>query len=332
MHFEPEDFRVDEVPLYAPVGEGDHTFVLVEKRLRTTEDVARALARAAGVRPRDVGYAGRKDRVAVTTQWFSVPGLDPTRARELPLTGARVLEAARHGHKLRTGHLRGNRFCIVVEGGDADAARARVEALVRDGLPNRFGGQRFGRDGRNPERARRVLAGEDPKADRRSARFLISALQAQVFNAVLAEREPPLSRLEAGDVAVVHESGGLFVVEDPAAEQPRADAFEISPTGPIFGTRRPQPADAVARRERAILSRFGIDPENLRAPRGIPLRGARRPLRVRPDEAQVRATPRGVELQFTLPPGSYASVLLEEVFGGDASPESDDTPSGNRVS
>ena len=88
LRFEPEDFRVDEVPLYAPTGQGDHTFVRVEKRMRTTEDVARALARVAGVRPRDVGYAGRKDRVAVTTQWFSVPGLDPARARELALAGA----------------------------------------------------------------------------------------------------------------------------------------------------------------------------------------------------------------------------------------------------
>ncbi len=332
MRFEPEDFRVDEVPLYAPTGEGEHTSVRVEKRLRTTEDVARALARAAGVRPRDVGYAGRKDRVAVTTQWFSVPGLDPTRARDLTLAGARVLEAARHGHKLRTGHLSGNRFRIAVDGGDAAVARARIEALVRDGLPNRFGGQRFGRDGRNPERARRVLAGEAAGGDRRSARFLISALQAQVFNAVLAEREPPLSRLEAGDVAVKHDSGGLFVVDDPAVEQPRADTFEISPTGPIFGTRRRSPDGMLTERERAILSRFGIDPANLRAPRGIPLRGARRPLRVRPDEVQVLATPRGVEVRFTLPPGSYATVLLEEVFGGDASPDPDDTPSGNRVS
>ncbi len=80
----PEDFRVEEIPLYCPTGEGDHTFVCVEKRLRTTEDVARALARIAGARARDVGYAGRKDRDAVATQWFSVPGLDPVGARREP--------------------------------------------------------------------------------------------------------------------------------------------------------------------------------------------------------------------------------------------------------
>jgi hypothetical protein len=229
LRSEPEDFRVDEIPLYPPAGEGDHTFLCVEKRLRTTEDVARALARFAGVKPRDVGYAGRKDRVAVATQWFSVPGLDPARARDMSLPGVKLLDAARHPHKLRTGQLRGNRFRIVVR--DADerlcaAAAERLERLRRFGMPNRFGAQRFGRDGGNVQRAQRLLRGEAPAADHRSARFLISALQAAVFNAVLAARDTPLDALQWGDVAMIHVSGGCFVVEDPAREAPRAAAFE----------------------------------------------------------------------------------------------------------
>jgi tRNA pseudouridine13 synthase len=307
----PEDFRVDEVPLYAPAGEGAHTFVRVEKRLRTTEEVARALARAAGVPARDVGYAGRKDRVAVTTQWFSVPGLAPDGALGLALPGARVLEAARHPHKLRTGHLRGNRFRITVRvDGDAAAADA-AEALARlrrVGMPNRFGGQRFGRDGANLERARALLAGAPARGDRRQARFLLSALQAAVFNAVLAERGTGWDRVERGDVAVVHASGGLFRVDDARAEAARAAAFEISPTGL-------EPDGAVGVRERGALARYGIDPDALRAPRGIRMRGGRRSLRVRPEDVGASPVAGGLALRFTLPAGSYATVLLEEVLG-----------------
>src|SRR5262249_37707560 len=160
----------DELPAYAPAGSGDHTFVRVEKRLRTTEQVARDLARAAGVKSGDVGYAGRKDRVAVTTQWFSVPGLDPERALALSLQGPRVHEAARHPHKLRTGHLRGNRFEIAVRGADAGvcaSARERLERVLRIGFPNRYGPQRYGRDGDNAQRAQELLAGARARMARR---------------------------------------------------------------------------------------------------------------------------------------------------------------------
>jgi tRNA pseudouridine13 synthase len=260
---EPEDFRVEEIPLYPPLGHGDHTFVSVEKRRRTTDDVANSLARLAGVKPRDVGYAGRKDREAVTTQWFSVPGLDPRRALEFASPGIRVVEAALHPHKLRTGQLRGNRFRIVVREIDPDVrsgALARFEALCRSGMPNRFGPQRFGRDGENVARAQQILRGEAPRIDRRTARFLISALQAAVFNAALHARDLPLDALECGDVAMVHESGGSFVVEDLAREAPRAAAFEISATGPIFGPRLLSPVGRPAEREQAALAQFARAP------------------------------------------------------------------------
>lgn len=322
----PEDFRVDEVPLYSPAGEGGHTFVRVEKRGRTTEEVARALARAAGVPPRDVGYAGRKDRFAVTTQWFSVPGLPPESAGRLALPDARVLEAAAHPHKLRTGQLRANRFSIALREGVADRAgiEARLAGLVERGMPNRFGGQRFGRDGANADRGRKLLAGELRLRDRRQARFLLSALQADVFNAVLAARGPDLSRLERGDLAVVHASGGLFWVDDPAREAPRAARFEISATGPIFGTKTRRPEGAPGERERAVMAARDI-PENPRPPRGISLRGSRRPLRIRPEAARLEPLGTGggagLRVHFTLPPGSYATVLLEELLG----PPADDS-------
>jgi tRNA pseudouridine13 synthase len=313
---EPEDFRVEELPLYAPQGSGGHTFVQVEKRLLDTEDVARALARAAGVAPREVGYAGRKDRRAVARQWLSVPALAPEVALALELPGCRVLAAARHPHKLRTGQLAGNRFELVVREVPADAAARAPEALAelsRRGFPNRFGPQRRGRDGRNAERGRALLSGERVGRDRRAGRFLLSALQAEVFDSALAARPLPPYRLETGDVALLHESGGAFVVEDAAVEQPRADAFEISPTGPIFGTRMLLPAGAPGERERALLAAFGVAGE-LRPPPGIRLRGSRRALRARPDEAWLRVEPGALCLGFRLAPGCYASVFVEELL------------------
>jgi tRNA pseudouridine13 synthase len=132
--------------------------------------------------------------------------------------------------------------------------------------------------------------------------------------------------VESGDVAVVHASGGLFRVDDVEAETPRALAFEISPTGPIFGTRVIEPGDDAARRERAILTSYGIDLDSLRVP-GIRLRGARRSLRVRPSAVSTRGFETGIELRFSLPPGCYATVLLEELF----LPDSDDNRRRARV-
>jgi tRNA pseudouridine13 synthase len=317
----PEDFLVDELPLYAPAGEGAHTFVRIEKRLRTTEEVARELARLAGARPADVGYAGRKDRVAVTRQWLSVPGLDPALVRGFEGEGFRVLEAVRHPHKLRTGQLAANRFELVVRGltpAQVASASVGLAALVRAGLPNRFGRQRFGQGGRNPEAARALLEGRAPGRDRRAARFLLSALQAEVFNACLETRPLPLDAVEEGEVAYVHASGASFVVEDAAREAPRAAAFEISASGPIFGTRLLEPRGAAAERERAALRASGV-PDALRPPPGIRLRGARRPFRVKPEDAASEVVADdAVRLRFTLPPGSYASVLAEALF---AAPE-----------
>jgi tRNA pseudouridine13 synthase len=172
--------------------------------------------------------------------------------------------------------------------------------------------------GRNAERAASRLSGDGrwPR-DRREARFLLSALQAAVFDDVLARRPLPLDRVEAGDVAVVCASGGLFVVEDALREQPRAARFEISPTGPIFGTRMDEAAGAPGERERESLARFGIDLATFRPPRGVRARGARRPLRIRPEELAVELHGGNeVELRFVLPPGSYATVLVDALLGG----------------
>ncbi len=318
----PEDFVVIEEPLYPTSGEGNHLFLWIEKRGRTTEQVARDLARAGGVAARDVGYAGRKDRHAVTRQWFSLEGLEPERALDFDLQGVKVLEAHRHGHKIKTGHLRGNRFEINLRRDGPcgiESIRARAAELTTRGMPNRYGEQRFGRDGDNALQARKLLDGEIRPRDRRAARFLISALQSEVFNAVLAERLEAFDGVVLGDLARVEESGGLFWVDDLAREQPRAAAFEISATGPIFGTKMRAPVEEAGRIEREIFDRFGLPQElsGLSLPRGIRARGARRPLRIQPSDLTVSPLEEGdgFRLQCGLPSGAYVTVLLEALVG-----------------
>jgi tRNA pseudouridine13 synthase len=315
----PEDFLVEELPLYRPSGAGGHAWLEVEKRGRDTAEVAAEIAAHAGVDSSHVGWAGRKDRDAVARQWVSVPGLDPARATDLAGPGWRVLQAHRHDERLRVGELVGNRFVLRVREvtpAQAEAAVARLATLVARGLPNRFGAQRFGRDGNNVALGARLLRGEPVPAGRRQQRLYLSALQAAVFNEALARRPLPPDQLLDGDLALVHATGALltFAVGDqPLLE--RLARFEVSPTGPIVGHKMRSPRGAARALERAACAHLGV-PWVVDLPhlRGNLLPGGRRPLRARVDEAL--ATPRDgeLELRFRLPPGSYATVLAAELF------------------
>lgn len=324
----PEDFVVEELPLYAPDDGGDHGWLWVEKRLLTTDQALDALARATGAPRHELRAAGRKDRVAVTRQWLSVPHLAPEAARELDLpAGLRVLDARRHSHKLRTGDLAGNRFRIVVRGVDtalAESARGRFETLVRRGLPNRFGDQRFGRHGDNAARGAEILRRGIFRGDRRSAMLLVSAFQSLLFNEILAARGDDYDRLLPGDLLVDHRSGLVILARDPEADAARLAAFEASPTAPLVGTKCPLARDTAGALERRILAAHGVDPRGLRPPRGLTVAGERRPLRARLTDATLDHGADALTLAFTLPAGSFATVLVEEVVPGvvDASRES----------
>jgi tRNA pseudouridine13 synthase len=315
----PEDFRVDELPAYAPCGTGPHLWLLLEKRGRTTRDVVREAARLLGVAERDAGVAGLKDRQAVTTQWASFPvARDPDPAA-ISGAGWRVAAASRHGNKLRTGHSRGNRFSIVVRGGDPEAARAVAAALAARGLPNFFGPQRFGADGRNAEVGRAILRGASDPESRRAARdrFLrrlsISAWQSLLFNRWLAERmaDGLLARALAGDAMKKLDSGGTFTCEDPAADEPRVERFEISPAGPMFGHALRPLTGEPGEREARILAADGVTRDDL-ARGGGEAEGTRRAARI-PVSPVVEPVDGGYRATFELPRGSYATVVMGEL-------------------
>ncbi len=322
-----EDFAVDEEPAYPPSGAGDHVFVRIEKRGLTTPQAVRAIAQALGARDRDVGVAGMKDRHAVTTQWLSLPPpVTPEAARALELPGVRVLEAARHPHKLRTGHVRANRFRLRVRGLPAGLApelarraRAILERLAAPpGAPNWYGEQRFGRDGDNAARGRELVSGaRRPGRDRRMDRLMISALQAELFNAWLTARiaDGLYRSALAGDV--LHKrGGGLFDCADPAADEPRLAAGEVVATGPMFGARmrRPPGGTPAAAREAAILDAAGLSLDAFASVRAL-AEGTRRDAAVPLDGAAVAAADDGtLEVAFTLPGGAYATTVMREVM------------------
>src|SRR3954470_993013 len=165
----PEDFVVEEIPAYEPSGEGTHLFLKFEKRGLTTDAAVRAITKALSIPMRDVGIAGMKDKVAVTTQWVSIPVPPKSpeieeRAKALTLDNIKVLDAKRHTNKLKTGHLKGNRFDLVVRDVPADVVESVIAAMARfetEGVPNAFGTQRFGTDGDNAQKARAWMTGKE---------------------------------------------------------------------------------------------------------------------------------------------------------------------------
>jgi len=317
----PEDFVVEEVPAFAPTGTGEHLWLWVEKVGRDTHEVARALARAAGVAVREVGYAGQKDRQAVTRQAFTVPLRGHPVTLDLP--GVRVLRTERTAKKLRTGQLAANVFRLRLRDVRApEASYAVLERLRRLGLPNYFGPQRFGRAMDNAARGRAVLLGErlPARVSAMQRRLYLSAYQALLFNRALASRllEGLYGRALEGDVLRRADSGGLFVCRDVPAEQPRVERLEVSPTGPMFGWKvKPLPTGAVAEREAKLLEEEGLTWEVLRLGKGE-TEGARRAYAVPVHGLESSLEGADLWLSFRLPKGSYATVLLDEVVKGEA--------------
>jgi tRNA pseudouridine13 synthase len=320
LRLAPEDFFVDEDLGFAPDGTGEHAFVRVEKRNANTEWVARELAHFAGVAAHAVGYAGMKDRRALTRQTFSVhlPGRPDPDWAALQNAEFRVLEAGRNSRKLKTGALRGNAFRIVLRNVDGDRRLLdeRLAAVARLGVPNYFGEQRFGRGGSNVERARAMFDGK--RVQRHERGLLLSAARSFLFNEVLAERVRLGNWNQAveGDVWMLAGSQSIFGPEPMTDESAaRLAAGDIVPTGPMFGEGALRTQAAAARIEQAIGSRHEDLLHGL-AVNG--LRQERRALVLRPAGLTATALPEScVEVRFSLKKGSYATVIIREIFSVD---------------
>jgi tRNA pseudouridine13 synthase len=357
-----EDFEVEEVPSYEPCGSGDHLYLWVEKRGVAPEFFARTIAQKLGTHPGNVGTAGLKDRHAVTRQWVSVPKECEPNVPKLDGDGIRVLRTGRHTNKLKPGHLRGNRFRILIRDaqgrpvqqdptprpppplgeGEKEPSRASggepsvpsppsplrgggrgvgsegpiLDRIRSQGMPNFYGPQRFGRDGSTVELGLQCLAGKAPRRIRPFLfRFALSAVQSLLFNDYLARRmrDGLYRTVLPGDVMAKWPLGGMFVAKDVPAEQARFDARETVTAGPMFG-KKTYPAEGVAaEREAAVLGDNKLSPASF-AGFGKLAMGTRRHNLVYLDDLTSEWEPDGLRLSFTLPAGSYATVLLAEVM------------------
>ncbi len=387
----PEDFVVEEIPLFEPEDRGDHLYVLVEKRRRLTTDVVRYFSRHFGVPRLAIGFAGLKDKHAVTRQWFSVEHAREDRARAFQDDHIQILDLRRHPTKLKRGNLRGNRFEIKVRQIDLTQVvrvKRMMEHLTRHGVPNFLGEQRFGYRRNNHTLGRLLLMGDlqgfldemlgrpelsEPQAnylarqayerrdyktslqlwptthrferqaigplsrgaspvhavngiDKTQLQFMVTAFQSAIFNRLLNQRvqQGLLDRLRPGDLAFKHTTRGIFEVRDAAVEQPRCDAMEISPTGPMWGHKMTVAGGEVGDAERGALLETGVSQQLLEESRYAP-DGARRPFRmlVRNPQVSAGADEHGpyIHLGFDLDRGCFATILLREIMKNDLAEE-----------
>jgi tRNA pseudouridine13 synthase len=325
----PEDFEVEEISAYQPCGQGEYLFLWLEKRGMGAEYFTRQVAHRLGLKPSDVGTAGLKDRHAITRQWVSVPSSAEANLHHLEDESIRVLRVSRHANKLRPGHLHGNQFRILIR----DVARdidvsATVAAIVRrlrdKGLPNFYGPQRFGQGGETLHLGLALLRDQPPPVGSNGRRpnlrspFLrklaLSAVQSALFNQYLARRmvDGQLHRVLAGDVMARWPFGGMFVAEDVALEQARFNRRETVSAGPVFGRKTFAAKHEAAAREAMILAEAGLTPASF-ARFGKLLKGTRRHNLVYVDDLDAQLQLEGLQLTFTLPAGTYATVLLHEI-------------------
>lgn len=322
LRTDPEDFRVDEVLGFTPEGDGEHAFVQVRKRGCNTAWVARQLAQLAGVRVREVSYAGLKDRDAVTSQWFSVwlPGRPDPDWHAIDGEQIQVLGASRHRRKLRRGFHRGNRFTLVLRRlqGDRAGLDGRLQGLAA-GVPNYFGPQRFGHGGANLTAALALFRGTLECRDRHRRGLYLSAARSLLFNRILALRvqQGSWDRALDGEVLMLDGSHSVFSNDRPDTTiERRLAEGDIHPTAALWGVGESMAGGRALAVERQGMQGCELFQQGLEA---IGMRQERRALRLRPTrlEWEYQGSD-ALRLAFTLPSGGFATALVEALVRVDA--------------
>ncbi len=311
--------------MYPALGTGGHVFIVVRKTNWSTPACIRQIARVLGIKSDDIGHAGMKDRHARTTQTLSIPWPEE---KNLPsfdwgIEGIEVLSAQRHPHKLRVGHLIGNRFRIRL----GDMAKENMQTIKsglheigKVGVPNAYGPQRFGKDGDNAQRALGWLRGEfrGPK-NKSTRRLLQSSVQSMLFDRLLhyRVRNGTWNTVVEGDLVKTFDRGGLFMTEHPQTDAWRALVGEVTATGPIFGSKMRWPGGEPAKWERNVVDEVLGGPDALGGLKKLGV-GSRRALRILPQDFQVEYSEQNdqplVDVSMTLPKGAYATTVLGAVF------------------
>lgn len=318
----PEDFQVEEIAQYQPTGKGSHLYVNITKKNKTTRQVQKKIAEIFNLRPRKIGAAGLKDKNALTTQTFSILfekndiSAEDAVKRIKGKIDVEVNWAKFHTKKFRAGHLLGNKFTITISDIRMPRRKAfeRVKLIAEQihlrGIPNYYGKQRLGRRGKNVYQGWAILNGEKRFKDRWLSKLLVASYQSYLCNRYIAERvrRGLFDKLLQGDIVKDHETGDIFWVKDLAVDQPRFDSKEISFTAPIFGYKMSNPIEESARLETEIFDESGMSMKTFERMR---ITGARRFGRITP-EIEIAESQRGIQLDFMLHKGAYATTLLRE--------------------
>jgi len=311
----PSDFQVTELLGFSPSGDGEHDFLWVEKTGANTVWVARSLARYADVADRDVGYAGLKDRHAVTRQWFSVrrPTGEGTDWKHYAQSGVQILEISRNQRKLKRGANKGNHFRIAIAGESADqeAITARLETIRTSGVPNYFGEQRFGRDGGNMQLASDLFSGKRLKRDKRS--IALSSARSYLFNEILSARvvDDNWSQALPGEVLNLDGTGSVFTpdaIDDEIKE--RLVRLDVHPTGALWGKGEPKGQGEGVEYDRKAAEKI---PEFAAGLEKFGLSQARRALRLHVRKLTWEFVDDILWLDFSLDRGTFATVVLREI-------------------
>lgn len=317
-----EDFQVEEVPAYQPSGAGEHAYLWIEKKGVSSPELVSRIIRVLGIPSKDIGLAGQKDRHAVTRQYCSIPKRLATNVEKLNSDDITVLQVTAHRNKLKTGHLKGNRFCLtlrnpdgVYSASDVQQAEQRLNELTQTGLPNYFGPQRFGHGGNTVIDGLRLLKGKLPNdhwpenKSRTLRRLALSAVQSAVFNLVTAQRVAAgtLSIPQSGDVVIRKQGTKPYRYVDGT------DAADIVPAGPMPGPEMLAAGGDIAEMESAALQAMGLNPADFERYAKL-TSGVRRKMVEYPSEVSARLTDDGaIEIAFVLSAGTYATILLQDI-------------------
>jgi tRNA pseudouridine13 synthase len=316
----PEYFKVEEIPVYLPSGEGKHLYVNFTKKGMTTKEAEKKIAELLNIGMQDIGSAGLKDKNAVTTQTISI------NTEKIKKTAEEIAEEVKkvvdvnwfkfHSNKLKPGHLLGNKFEIIISDLDEkekafEQAEKIAEKLRGTGIPNYYGEQRFG-FGENAEKGFDIIKGRRER-DKWLRNFLVSSFQSYLCNLYLARRVELGFKLIKGDICKKHDTGGLFVAENLDEEQKRYDRKEISFTAPMFGRDLWFAEDEAGKIEKEILANSGVSLEEI----GKLCNGTRRLGRILLSDLKLEKAEEGIKLSFSLPKGAFATVVLREFLKSD---------------
>jgi tRNA pseudouridine13 synthase len=332
------DFTVEEIPLYEFTGEGEHLILKIRKKELTTWEMVDIISNHLGIKKREIGYAGLKDKHAMTIQYISILNVHSPKLESFTHKKIKILETIRHNNKIRVGHLKGNRFGIRLKkvlGVQRDKLDSVLKWIKDNGVPNYFGNQRFGTDGNNWEDGKRIIDGELKIRDRKSREFLVGSYQSYLFNNWLSKRvelslllekfsedeveslmglesgslkdtkkQPNFFKILDGDLMMHYPYGRVFHVEDLDTEATRFHSKDIAPTGLLAGNKVKR-AEGVAR----VLEE--------ESDKEIKQSGSRRYawIEVRDIEKKYLEDKAHYEMSFFLPKGSYATNVLDILRG-----------------